>query len=124
MNTSNRKKELEEIMRVARKELIEINNAEIIRRNSGLVGKCFRDSESYGDGRRWYRYAMIMQLDGIGFNAWSFERDADGDIRINFSSYHVSIPGKPISHKRFMAEWERLRAEIASAANKLTEVAK
>lgn len=56
-------------------ELRELENADVIFRNSKLVGMCFKRENSYSSGKRWWQYLKVVgQKDG-DLKVVSFQED-------------------------------------------------
>ena len=80
------KERLQEIARKgadARRELHDIETEEATKKNAGLVGKCFKYSNSYGGGsERWWLYSEILGVDGNYFKTLAFQECEYGTITI------------------------------------------
>src|SRR6185312_14215252 len=55
----NRKAVLQRILAKARAELNEIESREIAAANNKIIGNCYRFSNSYGSGDRWWLYGKV-----------------------------------------------------------------
>ncbi len=114
----NQLKELREQIGKLREEEYEIEKAERIKQNKGLVGKCFKYLNSYGSSEKWWLYTKVLRLDDEGYPvAWRFQIDCHGQIEISPPEERSYVyPGngyQPITVAEFGKQW---RATIAAVA--------
>jgi len=114
----NRMAEIQKQIGELREEEWEIEKAERIRRNTPLVGVCFKYHNSYGgDDKKWWFYARILRLEENGSPVgWCFEIASDGKIRIEPAQECSHIyPGngyRPIPTAEFRRAWRATLAAI------------
>lgn len=92
-------------------------DAERARASSELIGKCYKYSNSYGSGDRWWLY---MRITGVG-DHWpmgvKFEHTSSDECRISRESFIVVNDGYiEITTAEFIAALDAFLADAAAIA--------
>jgi hypothetical protein len=101
-----------------RKELQSIEAAEQLAKDQKLVGKCFKYSNSYGSGERWWLYAKVLRIepDELGHDVivWKFEKTSDGKHQVDLNERYGLFGGSwlPITEDEFGIAWHDFIAEL------------
>lgn len=115
------KEEWATIYKEARAEWDKIENKEKREQALALVGKCFKYRNSYGAGekRDWWLYAIITGVKYAWPEAFEFEMDCNGEIRITRKSHIFLNNGWTEIHKSvFLREWRKLNQKITSMVDR------
>lgn len=87
------------------------------KRYTASLGKCYKVNISYSlpdePTDYWWFYCKITSVEENRFRAWSFQRDCDDKIEIEFDVDFLSIKtATEISPEEFQAAWNSLIEEI------------
>lgn len=98
----------------AREELNSIERAENIKKNTALVGKCFRFWNSYGGDEHWWLYIKIIGLDDTGnLKAFLFHEHKRFECWIE-THFFLSSAHQQISAKYFADNWKWFKRELTA----------
>lgn len=87
--------------------------------NSALVGRCYRLRNSYGTGRKWWRYICLVRLDGDRhFRAVVFEETSSGMFVCESKAWENGPHSghEEISAAEFDRQWNRFVSRMTDAA--------
>lgn len=104
----------------ARRELHDIEEKEATEKNVHLVGKCFKFSNSYGSGEKWWLYSRIVGVGGSYFKYFVFQECSDGKVIVETRKYgYDSLQQVEITRKEFDKQFrlllDKLKASIKDA---------
>jgi hypothetical protein len=89
-----KKEKLQEIVsrgHDARRELHDIEEAERAKKNSSLVGRCFKYRNSYSaPSKGWWLYAEVIGVEGSHFRYLTFQECENGIITVETKEYGYS----------------------------------
>jgi len=116
----NRKAVLQRILAKARAELNEIiESREIAAANNKIIGNCYRFSNSYGSGDRWWLYGKVIAVEGGDITMFKFQKTAHGQIEIEarYMEYaRITSGWEQIAEAKFQKAWRAIANEIAGFA--------
>ncbi len=93
----------------ARRELHDIKEKEVAERNLSLVGKCFKFSNSYGSGEKWWLYSRIVGVEGSYFKYLVFQECNLGKVTVETREYgYDSMQQVEITKKEFDKQFRLL----------------
>jgi hypothetical protein len=75
-------------------KIYDLETEKRISENRGLIGKCFKYRNTYGQGRSWWLYLKVVAINEEGsLHADSFEDDGEGKVEIVKDKYFCQIGG-------------------------------
>lgn len=110
----------------ARDELADLENADATLRNSQMIGKCQKFSNSYGSGDRWWLYRRILSVDGNQCACFRFQTTSSGlmEIQARECEYIGGVnEWHDIDESEFNAAWDSMKAALRRASGE-TDVQK
>ena len=113
------KEKLQQQVGILRNRLGEIEERERKAQSLALVGRCFKYRNSYSCPDKpedyWWKYAIVTGVGDFGHpNAFSFETDKNGDVRIETMQwFHAGWQAIPAAE--LALEWTDLLSRILDA---------
>lgn len=114
------KEALEAQLADARRKLGKILDAEQRKKNSALVGKCFKYPKNcYSCPSKpsdyWPVFVKVMRLGQYGtLRTMEFQTDKNGRLEIRFDDHGTLSGHVPISESEFQRAWKRVQKRVAS----------
>jgi len=115
-----RKDELNTIIRKAHDEMREIETAERLLHNDGLVGKCYKYRNCFScpeaESDYWWLYVRVDKLSESGTPVtFGFQTDKYGTVSIEADKHNFTIGDDwaQISEKEFTREWNKLKKNLS-----------
>jgi hypothetical protein len=107
----NREEQLKLSIIKARNELDAIEVERHVKENKSKIGKCFKYSNSYGSGNRWWLYGQVIGIDKRGAClTWSFQCTSHGEFQVQKKEWGDWITKNngyiPITKSEFKKAWK------------------
>lgn len=116
MNTQERQliaTELQEEIAFLEAKLHDLQHQNRKEENTKLIGACFRFSDSYGSGKRWWKYFRVVGLDEDGeTKAVTFAHTSMDRFELSTESWRFHTGYQRITLKKFNQEFVKFSNSI------------
>jgi hypothetical protein len=101
-------REIERIATELREEMRRRNGIEWQRKSRGMVGKCFRCPNSYGNKKAWHVFILITKVCEGYYEGLKFQTTIDGEYLARVEKYiEIHDRHTAITRRAFDAAWNK-----------------